>query len=242
MNEPKNVFEPFKAKRTFEEVSQLIKNQIFNGVFKPGDKLPPEAQLAKQFNLGRQTIREALRLLELSGFITVQKGAGGGPVIKDTILQRIGDLFLDSFRMKKISMEELTEVRAEIEQIVLSYAIDRADESDIKRLQKNVHEARRKIENDIPATQENFQFHRLLAEASKNYLFVIVMESIMAVHSDLLSGTGSNLKTSENVVSYHEDILKAVVEKKRNKALQLLKKHVKEVERRLQADIQSEET
>ena len=242
MNEPKNVFEPFKAKRTFEEVSQLIKNQIFNGVFKPGDKLPPEAQLAKQFNLGRQTIREALRLLELSGFITVQKGAGGGPVIKDTILQRIGDLFLDSFRMKKISMEELTEVRAEIEQIVLSYAIDRADESDIKRLQKNVHEARRKIENDIPATQENFQFHRLLAEASKNYLFVIVMESIMAVHSDLLSGTGSNLKTSENVVSYHEDILKAVVEKKRNKALQLLKKHIKEVEKRLQSGTESKET
>jgi len=242
MNEPKNVFEPFKAKRTFEEVSQLIKNQIFNGVFKPGDKLPPEAQLAKQFNLGRQTIREALRLLELSGFITVQKGGGGGPVIKDTILQRIGDLFLDSFRMKKISMEELTEVRAEIEQIVLSYAIDRADESDIKRLQKNVREARRKIENDIPATQENFQFHRLLAEASKNYLFVIVMESIMAVHSDLLSGTGSNLKTSENVVTYHEDILKAVVEKKRNKALQLLEKHIKEVKRRLLSGVQNGET
>jgi len=242
MNEPKNVFEPFKAKRTFEEVSQLIKNQIFNGVFKPGDKLPPEAQLAKQFNLGRQTIREALRLLELSGFITVQTGGGGGPVIKDTILQRIGDLFLDSFRMKKISMEELTEVRAEIEQIVLSYAIDRADESDIKRLQKNVREARRKIENDIPATQENFQFQRVLAEASKNYLLVIFVEAIMAVHSDLLSGTGSNLKTSENVVTYHEDILKAVVEKKRNKALQLLEKHIKEVKRRLLSGVQNGET
>ena len=236
MNEPKNVFKPFKTKRTFEEVSQLIKNQIFKGVFKPGDKLPPEAQ----FNLGRQTIREALRLLEISGFITVQKGGGGGSIIKDTIFQRIGDLFLDAFSMRKISMEELTEGRAEIEQVVLNHVIDRADESDIKALQKNVYEARRKIERDIPATQENFQFHRLLAEASKNYLFVIVMESIMAVHSDLLSRLGWDLKTSANVVTYHEDILKAVVEKKRNKALQLLKKHVKEVERRLQADIQSE--
>jgi DNA-binding FadR family transcriptional regulator len=242
MDKPKNIFKPFKAKRTFEEVSQLIKNEIFKGVFKPGDKLPPEAQLAKQFNLGRQTIREALRLLELSGFITVQKGAGGGPIIKDTILQKIRDLFLDTFRMRKISMEELTEARAEIEQVVLNHVIDRADESDIKRLQKNVHEARRKIEKGIPATQENFQFHRLLAEASRNYLFVIVVESIMAVHSDLLSRFGSNLKTSENVVTYHEDILKAVVEKKRNKALQLMKKHVQEVKSRLQSGVQSEES
>lgn len=233
MDESKDIFEPFKTKRTFEEVSELIKSQIFKGVFKPGDKLPPEAQLAKQFNLGRQTIREALRLLELSGFITVQKGGGGGPVIKDTILQRIGDLFLDAFRMKKISMEELTEVRAEIEQIVLGYVIERADESDIKRLKKNVREARKNIDKKMPATKENFQFHRLLAEASKNYLFVIVMESIMAVHSEILSRSGSDLETSANVVSYHEDILKKVVEKNRNMALQLLEKHIKEVGRRL---------
>jgi GntR family transcriptional repressor for pyruvate dehydrogenase complex len=242
MNESKDIFEPFKAKRTFEEVSQLIKDQIFKGVFKPGDKLPPEAQLAKQLNLGRQTIREALRLLELSGFITVQKGGGGGPVIKDTILQRIGDLFLDAFRMKKISMEELTEVRSDIERIVLGYVIDRADESDIKRLKKNVREARKKIDRKVPATQENFQFHRLLAEASKNHLFVIVMESIMAAHSEILSRSGSGLETSANVVAYHEDILRTVVEKDRNMALQLLEKHIKEVGRRLKSGFQSEGT
>ena len=240
MNASKDVFEPFKAKRTFEEVSQLIKDQIFKGVFKPGDKLPPEAQLAKQFNLGRQTIREALRLLELSGFITVQKGGGGGPVIKDTILQRIGDLFLDAFRMKKISMEELTEVRADIERIVLGYVIDRADESDIKRLKKNVREARKKIDKKVPATQENFQFHRLLAEASKNHLFFIVMESIMAAHSEILSRSGSGLETSANVVAYHEDILTAVIDKNRNMAMELLENHIKEVGRRLKSGIQSE--
>jgi len=240
MDESKDVFEPLKTKRTFEEVSELIKGQIFKGVFKPGDKLPPEAQLAKQFNLGRQTIREALRLLELSGFITVQKGGGGGPVIKDTILQRIGDLFLDSFKMKKISLVELTEVRADIERIVLGYVIDRADESDIKRLKKNVREARKKIDRKVPATQENFQFHRLLAEASKNYLFVIVMESIMAVHSEILSRSGSDLETSANVVMYHEEIVKAIIDKDRTGALQLLERHIKEVGRRLNSGFQSD--
>jgi len=60
----KTVFTPLKNPRTFEEVSNRIKKLIFDGVFKPGDKLPPEIEIAQQFNVGRQSIREALRILE----------------------------------------------------------------------------------------------------------------------------------------------------------------------------------
>ncbi len=74
------MFTPVKGSRTFEEVSNQIKKLIFGGVFKPGDKLLPETELAQQFNVGRQSIREALRILELSGFITIQKGGGGEAV------------------------------------------------------------------------------------------------------------------------------------------------------------------
>ena len=77
MSVDKTIFIPVENKRTFEEVSSKIKNLIFEGVLKPGDKLPSEAELAKQFGVGRQTIREAFRILELSGLLTVQKGFGG---------------------------------------------------------------------------------------------------------------------------------------------------------------------
>lgn len=78
MNIEKPIFEPFKNnKRAFEEVSSSIKSLIFKGILQPGDKLPSEGELANQFNVGRQTVREALRILELSGFIKVQKGFGG---------------------------------------------------------------------------------------------------------------------------------------------------------------------
>ena len=85
MNVKKELFSPIKSKRTFEEVSGKIKTLIFDGVLKPGDRLPSEIELARQFMVSRQTIREALRILELSGFIKVQKGGSGGPLIKDTI-------------------------------------------------------------------------------------------------------------------------------------------------------------
>ena len=104
----KGMFTPVRSKRTFEEVSSQIKRLVFEGVLKAEDKLPSEAELAKQFDVGRQTVREALRILELSGFLTVQKGFGGGSVIKDTILKKTTNLLLDAFRMEKITVEEFT--------------------------------------------------------------------------------------------------------------------------------------
>lgn len=144
MNADKSLFSPIKNRRAFEEVSLKIKTLIFDGILKPGDKLPSETDLALQFNVGRQTIREALRILELSGFITVHRGGSGGPIIKDTISNTISALFLDAFRMKKISLAELTVARLEIERVVLNYVMDYIDDSDIRSLQESVNRAKKR--------------------------------------------------------------------------------------------------
>ncbi|MBW1722171.1 MAG: FadR family transcriptional regulator [Deltaproteobacteria bacterium] len=229
----KQLFTPINNRRAFEQVSTKIKELIFRGVLKPGDKLPSETHLAAQFNVGRQTIREALRLLELSGFIVIQKGGTGGPEIVNTVLNRIRDLFLDAFRIKNISMKDLTVARLEIEKVVLLYAMLNMDESDIQSLKANIRKARRKIEAGRLATEENIQFHKLLAKASKNHVFVIVLEAIMALVGDFLSQIVPDLEVSANVVRYHEEILAALVAEDQEKALELCKQHLLEVESRL---------
>ena len=243
----KTVFTPIKSPRTFEEVSNQIKKLIFDGVFKPGDKLPPEIEIAQQFNVGRQSIREALRILELSGFITIQKGGGGGAIIKDTISNTISELFLDAFQLERITIEELTIARFEIEKIVLKYTIEKADKSDIESLQQNIQAAREKIENNNPAVDENIRFHKLLARASKNQLFVIVVEAVTAAIRHFLSGLGPDAETSDsekwynesmmnskNTLAYHEDILNAIIAKKLDQAIDILENHLLEVKGRLQ--------
>ena len=246
-NAPKSFFAPIKSPRTFEEVSNQIKKLIFDGIFKPGDKLPPETELAQQFNVGRQSIREALRILELSGFITIQKGGGGGAIIKDTISSTISELFLDAFQLEKISLEDLTIARFEIEKIVLKYAIENVDESDIESLQENIRQSRERIENNLLAVDENIRFHKLLAKASKNHLFVIVVEAVTMAIRHFMSGLepdpessdsekwySENLMKSKNTLAYHESILKAVIEKKLDQAIDILEKHLLEVKSRLQ--------
>jgi DNA-binding GntR family transcriptional regulator len=81
----KITFARIRSRRTFEEVCSEIKKLIIKGILRPGNKLPSESELARQFGVGRQTIREGLRLLELSGFITIQKGSAGGPIFDKVI-------------------------------------------------------------------------------------------------------------------------------------------------------------
>lgn len=240
-------FTPIKSKRAFEEISAEIKGLVFQGILKPGDKLPSETELARQFRVGRQTVREALRLLELSGIIAIQKGSNGGPVIKDRILATISSLMHDAFHMKKISIEELTVARCEFEKVVLKYVIDTIEESDIKSLHDNIDKAKQKLGNNMLAIEEHIEFHILLAKASKNHLFVIVMASIMALLRALLCQVEENLESanddvgyteriikSRNTLAYHEGILDAIIEKKQDEAFQLLQQHLQEVKNRLE--------
>ena len=231
--EKQGVFSPIRKSRAFEEVSEEIKKLIFDGVLKPGDRLPSESQLAQQFGVGRQTTREALRLLELSGFITIQKGGNGGAFIKDTIHATIRDLFLDAFRMHKASIEELTQARLELERPILRQAVKNHDADDIAALKKNVAQAAARLETGRTATEENIHFHRLIAKASKNFVFVIIMECIMAVHSNILTDKEPSLETSRNVLMSHQELLDALETRDIERAEELFGRHLLDVRNRL---------
>jgi GntR family transcriptional repressor for pyruvate dehydrogenase complex len=220
------LFKPLHNKRAFEGVSGSIKRLVFKGILKPGDRLPSESELARQFGVGRQTIREALRVLELSGFIDVQRGGAGGPTIKNTILATVSQSLADAFQMESITIEELTFARSEIERCVLRSAIKNVESKDIEALQANVSEAKAKIAAGIEAFGENIEFHRLLAKCSKNPVFVIVMESIMAVVTDFLSRLKPSRKNSNLVVKSHEELIEAIIQRDTELALGLLEEHL----------------
>lgn len=227
-----NLFRPIRTRRAFEEVSSEIKRLIFKGELKPGDRLPSETALANQFTVGRQTIREALRLLELSGFITVHKGGAGGPVVGETILNTISSAFLDAFQMGRIGMEELTTARVEIEKMVLHHAFKNAKKSHIKALQDNVRNAREKVEKGLQVFDDNVQFHRLLAQASGNRVLGIVVEAIMAIVAHFRSLFILDLKVPKEVVEVHARILAAIEKGDAEEATALLDRHVCAVGRR----------
>jgi len=214
-----------KPRRAFEEIALTIKESIFKGILKSGDRLPSETELANQFNVNRHTIREALRVLELSGFISIETGVSGG-IVKNNIDIAISNLYLDALQMEDITADEFTAARMSIEKIILNDAIDNAEDEDIKNLQENLAKAKDLIAKKKVATSMNFEFHSLLAKASKNKVFIILEKTINTIMFDLRSRSVLDFKTTKAAVQVHEKLLDAIIRRDRKKAISLMEKHV----------------
>ena len=226
------LIEPVKSRRTFEEVSERLKELIFNGTLKPGQHLPPEPALARLFGVGRQSVREALRVLELSGFITVRPGVKGGAMIQSTMLSKLSGLFLETIKLQKVSLRDCFTARRAIEIALMDLVFKNADKDDMDALRGNIMSARKKLHSHSSAYEENIDFHRLLAKASKNHTFSIVMESILAVFCELKSRhAAADLRESKGIVDLHERIVDALAAKKRSTAAGLLKEDLAAAER-----------
>jgi GntR family transcriptional regulator, transcriptional repressor for pyruvate dehydrogenase complex len=238
MREKKSLFVPIENKRAFEEVSTEIRKQIIRGVFNPGDRLPSETEIARQFNVGRQTVREALRVLELSGFLRIQKGGNGGPVITNTIMKALYESFLSAVQMKDIAVSDLTLARVEVEKLVLGYSVTNATAGDIALLEDNIWRAEEEIERSIKPFDRNINFHILLAKASRNNVFVIAVESIMTIVSGLLSHAPQSLKTSGKVVAEHREILEALKSREMERTMTLMEAHLHAIDDALRDSIE----
>jgi GntR family transcriptional repressor for pyruvate dehydrogenase complex len=158
----------------------------------------------------------------------------GGPVIENTMLGRMAALFLDAFRFHRLSLDDFTAVRKGIELSALETLFLNAEESDIENLRESIRRAKEKLDRNESVFEENIDFHRQLAKATRNYLFVIIVESILAVLSDFRSRlTGIGREVSLDVVMFHEKILNAIAEGNKEEARALLEEDLTKVNRNL---------
>ena len=225
-------FKPLKIRRAFEEISGEIKRLIFSGALKRGDRLPPEVVLAGQFGVSRPTVREALRRLELSGFIRMQKGTSGGPVVVDTILNSIGNLFLDAFQVKKVRADELTKARLSIEKVVLKEVFKTKNRVAIAGIREAVTTAQKKLEQGSLVFEDMLTFHKRLAEATENTVFVIVVEALLMTlvahfHVSTSVGIGQTVRTA---LKTHEHIIDAIEQGDESRALTELEKDILQID------------
>ena len=219
------LIKPIESRRTFEEVSNRIKELIFSGELKPGDRLPSETALAQLFQVGRQSVREALRVLERSGFITVKAGVKGGPIIEDTLHGKMAALFLDASRFNRVSLDDYTSALFAIDSSLIDFIFERADDADIRSFRDNIALAREKLRHNMPAFEENIDFHRLLAKATKNYVFSIIMESVLAVLSDFRSKLTpyAGVEPSRRITDLHGQIVDAIESREKATIAALIK-------------------
>ena len=132
------LFKPLEPKRAFEAISEQIKELICSGQLNPGDRLPGERELATLFKTGRMVVRESLRMLEQSGFIYIKSGYKGGVFVKDIGADVMTESIADLAKLGRISLEQLTEARIEIESAIIGLAAKRMNDDDLEQLRRNI--------------------------------------------------------------------------------------------------------
>ena len=123
-------FKPIRQVRVSEEVLSQLKESILLGKFKSGEKLPSERELTEEFQVSRGVIREAIRALEITGFVVLRQGPTGGAFVTDLSFDHVGNAFLDLFLANKVSIPELANVRYYIEPEVARLAALNATQED----------------------------------------------------------------------------------------------------------------
>ncbi len=227
------MFKALKNERFFEKVAGSIQREILLGNLTPGQKLPNETELAKQFNVGRSAIREALKVLELTGLLYVKRGYNGGTFVKPP---DPADAFAATTPIGTATTgwEQLMEARKLIEVRTAELASARADEEEIAALEEDMQRMRAVVGVPARFIDEDVGFHLHIAEAAKNEVFLSVISS---VRTSLKKETNELLVQDgavEEILADHEAIYRRIAARDPAGAAQEMGRHLQSLESRME--------
>ncbi len=226
MNTILDKIEPVSIPKPSDIVLKQIKNIIGSGELKPGDKLPPERILAERFGIGRSHIREAIKKLEFYGIVKTLPQSG--TVVANLGVNLIEGLIANVLQLEKDDFEALIETRCILETDAARLAAERSTEKGIAKLREVLENYSQKIRNGIDGLEEDLLFHLQIAELSKNS----VLRSILTLITPEVVNLSKRLDTCKNdrtqdALSEHEAIFKAIAEHNPQQAEAAMMQHMK---------------
>ncbi len=217
--------------RIFEQVCDRIRAELAAGTIKPGDRLPAERDLAQQLGVSRSAVREALRSLEMSGILSLEKGASGGAYVREASADGLARSLHDLLFLSNVPLEQLTEVRSALLSLATRKACARATLSDLVDLETNIADTlsaweRGKINEAIIHIGA---FYELLGKAAHNEVLVVMIASLTATVRALLEQT--QLVLMPEFVAARRGIVQSIREADPDGAEQKLRRHLAALER-----------
>ncbi len=224
-------FKKMKKIKSYQNVVDQIQSAICNGSLKDGDRLPSEMKLTKMFDTSRGTIREALRVLEQKGLISIKTGVKGGPIVKEANTRPMSESIALLIRHQKVSLHHLAQFRKILEGHIAAQTALMAGKNEINQLKAILKEAKMHIKTK-PSGWEEFHkmdatFHMVLAKIAKNPL---IEANLQSIHDNIQIYFNQYLPFSDALLMDNYEDLCKIVEAVENKnsitAQQLAETHV----------------
>lgn len=225
-------FQAVKQTKTYAEIVEQISKLIEQGELKPGDRLPAERTLSASMNIGRQSLREALSVLEALGLIEVKHGVG--TFVRQDALSKL--LTVDQYDVKDENPFELLDARRVIEPEMAGLSAKNATEEELAEMERALTE----LQNNIIAGRHEFeldrQVHLAFARGAHNDILYRTMLEItekMSQHMWVIMKEKSLavLGRNEKYHKEHEKIFMAIKSRDPKLAAQAMLSHLKNIER-----------
>lgn len=224
--------QPVRVQKVYQLVLQQLRQLVAEGVLKPGDRLPPERELASQLQVSRTSTREALRALEIQGLLQIRPR--GGTFIRQTDVQALIDALdhlLDGDSTS--SVLEMLEVRRILESECAAIAARRRTSHDLSGMEESIKDMERYENDEEQGLEADLRFHFFVARATGNSALIGLMnalgakmkETIRATRRSRFSVPGRFLETLEE----HMEIYASIRNRNSVRARKLMKKHITNV-------------
>jgi len=227
-------FQPIKPKKVSSQIADQIRTSILAGEFSPGDKLPPERELAEMFGVSRPSVREALNLLSSSGLVMSYQG--GGTVVMSLVESSSSNPLSELIRLQQDRALDVIEVRKCMESWTAYYAAQRALPEDIRRMEEIVLAMQRNLDGLQPSEDLDANLHILIARATHNIVWLHLMQSLFDAMKEFQQGVWRAVYlTSEDhhlLYQHHLTIFEAIRDKNAEAARNSMMTHLTFAEQR----------
>jgi DNA-binding FadR family transcriptional regulator len=177
------VFTRVSGERPADAIHAQIRAMLASRELAGGHRLPSERELAEQFGVSRNSVRQALRSMADSGLLEIKKGAAGGAFVRDDGGDAVRAVLTDLYSLGTIQPAHLTEVRVLIGVEIVRLACERGTDEEIEDLAQNVAQATEaaRAKDYALRTTINLEFYRKLARMTRNPLLEILTDAVTAI-------------------------------------------------------------
>ena len=227
------MFKSIKRQRVSDEIVDQVRNFISEGKLKPGDRLPPERELIKEFGVSRPSIREALNSLVAQGFLEVKQG--NRTFVKSITSEKLQDPFSLLIKADTQKIFDLIEVRKAMEAWGAFYAAQRVTEEDIERLEEIIGKMKGALDEGRSWEKQDADFHLALAQATHNTIQTHMMFTIYDLLRESVARVFRDQKKTKTLFQQHCQIFNAIKNRSPDKAREKVLEHLNYVESEVKA-------
>lgn len=218
-------FKPVRPVRASTDVAVQIRRAILSGRYHSGDRLPTEREMARQFEVSRVTVRDALRALEASGLIEVRMGGQGGPYVAHPDVALLSENLGNHMQLSGCTFEELAEARLALETTAARLAAERAAPEDLEAMKAAIVEP----SGAAAAAAASLDFHSAVMRAAHNQALWIMFTALRSLIQEAFGELhASQPDMAASALTAHSALYRAISARDGDKAVRLMRDHLYE--------------